>query len=245
MSKPIEIVCHKGANEYAPENTFASSQLCIDWGVDYIEIDVNLSKDGVYYLLHGPEVDKTTNGHGNLSELTSAEIDQLDAGSWFDAKFAGERVPRLETFLPWVKGKAKLFIDVKAGHPKPLIDLIYAHGFEHECFFWCGHDPWVREFRKLDQQLALKVNVNSVAEVIAAHERLAANIVEVDPANVSQPLLDECRRRAIKVMVFEKRKSAPAFRQILEWGVDMVNLDHADLFQQVASEFAADKWVKK
>ena len=81
--KPIEIVCHKGANEYAPENSYAAAQRCIDWGVDYVEIDVRTSQDGVFYLLHDRTVDRTTNGHGAIAELTAAEIDQLDAGSWF------------------------------------------------------------------------------------------------------------------------------------------------------------------
>lgn len=238
-SKPqIEIVCHKGANEYAPENTYASSQLCLDWGVDYVEIDVNLSKDGVYYLFHGPELEKTTNGRGEFSDLTASEIDQLDAGSWFHPRFAGERVPRLEPFLRWIKGKAKLFIDVKAGDPQPLIDLIYAHGFENDCFFWCGHAPWSAKFRQLDANLQLKVNVKNVADVISAHERLAANIVEVGLENMSQPLLDECHVRGIKVMILIQKKDPEAFRQILRWRVEMVNLDHADVFQRVANEEA-------
>ena len=134
--QPVEIVCHKGANEYAPENTMASTQLCIDWGMDYVEIDVNASQDGVLYLLHGPDVDRTTNGHGLLQEMHSEEIDRLDAGSWFHPRFAGERVPRLEPFLRWVKGKIKVFFDVKAGVDlQSVVDLVYDVGLEHECFF--------------------------------------------------------------------------------------------------------------
>jgi len=168
--KQIEIVCHKGANEYAPENTFAAAQLCIDWGMDYVEIDVNASKDGVLYILHGPDLDKTTNGKGRITDLTSEEIDQLDAGSWFHPKFAGERVPRLEPFLRWIKGKAKVFLDVKAGTPQQLIDLIYDVGLENDCFFWSGNDEWMLKLRALDDKLQLKVNVKSVADVVEAAE---------------------------------------------------------------------------
>lgn len=236
----IEIVCHKGANEYAPENTYAAAQLCLDWGMDYVEIDVNLSKDGIYYLFHGPELEKSSNGHGKFSQFTSSQIDALDAGSWFDPKFAGERIPRLEPFLRWIKGKAKLFIDVKAGEPQPLIDLIRAHGFENDCFFWCGNNDWARKFRQLAPNLALKINVKNVAGVIAAQQSYAANIVEVDPENMSQILLDECHKRGIKVMIYEKRKDPAAFRRVLEWGADLVNLDHGDLFAQVAKEYYAE-----
>jgi hypothetical protein len=91
----IQIVCHRGANEYTPENTYASSQLCMDWGMDMIEIDVSCSHDGVLYLFHGPQLEKTTNGQGLIMERGSAEIDQLDARSRFSPDFAGERIPRL------------------------------------------------------------------------------------------------------------------------------------------------------
>ncbi len=163
--KPIEIVCHKGANEYAPENTYAAAQYCIDWGVDYVEIDVRTSKDGVCYLLHDATLERTTNGQGYLHLLTAAEIDQLDAGSWFHHRYQAERVPRLEPFLRWIKGKAKIFFDVKAADPQQLIDLVYATGFAQECFFWSGSDAWAQQLRALDPTLALKLNVANVADV--------------------------------------------------------------------------------
>ncbi len=235
--KQIEIVCHKGANEYAPENTFAAAQLCIDWGMDYVEIDVNASKDGVLYILHGPDLDKTTNGKGRITDLTSEEIDQLDAGSWFHPKFAGERVPRLEPFLRWIKGKAKVFLDVKAGTPQQLIDLIYDVGLENDCFFWSGNDEWMLKLRALDDKLQLKVNVKSVADVVEAAERYRANIVEVGLDNMSRDLVDACRERGLKVMVYHQEKDPEAFREVIRWGVDMINLNHGDVFAQVAREF--------
>jgi glycerophosphoryl diester phosphodiesterase len=235
----IQIVCHKGANEHAPENTYAAAQRCIDWGADYVEIDVNLSRDGVHYILHGPSVEQTTNGRGNLHELASVEIDALDAGSWFHPDFAGERVPRLEPFLRWIKGKAKLFFDVKRANLPQLIALVYALDLHDECFFWFGNDADAREFRRLDARLALKINVAGVADVVRAAEEYQANLVEVALKDLSQPLLQECRRRGLRVMVYHPEKDPGAFRQVLRWGVDLINLDHADLFLQVAAEVAA------
>ena len=234
--KKVEIVCHKGANEYAPENTYAAAQLCIDWGMDYVEIDVNQSKDGVFYLLHGPEVDKTTNGHGCINDLTSDVIDKLDAGSWFHPKFAGESVPRAEPFLRWIKGKAKVFVDVKAGTPQQIRDLIYATGLQNDCFFWCEDDEWARQLRALDDQLAIKINVESVADVLTAHEHFRADLVEVGLADMSQPLADACRAHGIKLMIYHQTKDAEAFRAVLHWGADLINLNHGDLFKQIAEE---------
>ncbi len=235
--KRIEIVCHKGANEYAPENTYAAAWLCVEWGMDFVEVDVNMSKDGVLYLLHGPTLDKTTNGKGKIRELTSGQIDALDAGSWFDPSFAAERVPRLEPFLRWIKGKAKVFFDVKAAHLPHLIDLVYALGFEDDCFFWFGREQDALAFRRLDSRLALKINVKNAAEVIQADQIFGASIVEVQLKDMSTALVEECRRRGIKLMIYEQQKNLDAFRRVLAWEADMVNLDHGDVFAQVAQEY--------
>jgi glycerophosphoryl diester phosphodiesterase len=236
--KPVEIVCHKGANEYAPENTMASTQLCIDWGMDYVEIDVNTSKDGVLYLMHGPDVDRTTNGHGIPQEMLSKEIDRLDAGSWFNSDFVGEHVPRLKPFLRWVKGKIKVFFDVKAGvELQPIIDLVYDMGLEHDCFFWFDTLLSTVRFRRLDQQLALKINVRQAEQVALAVEEFGANIVEIEVQSLNRKMLDTCREYDVKVMVNYLKKEPEVFRRILDWGVDMVNVDHGDLFARIAREY--------
>lgn len=130
---------------------------------DYVEIDVNCSADGVMYILHGPRVDATTDGDGLLRELTSHEIDQLDAGSWFGAEYAGERVPRLETFLRWIKGKAKVFLDVKRADHAELISLVYSLGLQDDCFFWSGVPGWQAELRALEPRLRQKLNISSTS----------------------------------------------------------------------------------
>ncbi|MCK4517052.1 MAG: glycerophosphodiester phosphodiesterase family protein [Spirochaetaceae bacterium] len=230
MSRSIEIVCHKGANQYAPENTFAAAQRCIEWGVDYVEIDVWTSRDGVFYLMHDATVDRTTNRSGHLLALRSDEIDKLDAGSWFGPQFASERVPRLEEFLRWIKGKARVFIDVKFAHPQNLIDLLHATEMEDACFLWSGSDWMMQLFRALDPSVALMINVRSADEVVEAADRYQAQIVGVELGDMRRELVDACRARGIKIMVTQFERDTEAFRQIIRWEVDMVNLDHADAF---------------
>jgi glycerophosphoryl diester phosphodiesterase len=236
LPRPIEIVCHRMANEHAPENTFAAAQLCVDWGVDYVEADIWTSRDGVFYLMHDFTVDRTTNGTGYILALTSSEIDRLDAGSWFGPQFTGEKVPRLEDFLRWVKGQARVYLDVKFAHPQQLIDLLYATGMAGDCFLWCRSADWMRIVRMLDPSLALKVNVRSVQDVIEAAERYQAQIVEVGLENMSRELIAACRERGLRIMVIQTRKDPEAFRQVLQWGADMINLEHADVFLDILKE---------
>lgn len=235
----VEVVCHRGANEYAPENTYASSQLCIDWGVDYIEIDVRSSKDGVLYLLHDPTVNRTTNGSGFLRGLASEQVDQLDAGGWFDPKFANQRVPRLDEYLRWVKGKAKIYFDVKDADLQQLIDLVYEVGLQHDCFFWFSSSKKAAEFRQLDAKLPLKINVSTPDDVRKAHQELGATIVELGLKNMNDEMLATCRELGVRAMILEMNKDEDKFRRVIESGADMVNLDHGDLFLKVQSELQA------
>ncbi len=232
-NRPLEIICHRGANEYAPENTYASAQICLDWGMDYIEVDVNTSKDGVLYVFHGPGLSRTTNGSGLISHRLAAEIDQLDAGSWFDPRFASERVPRLEPFLHWLKGKAKVFFDVKRANPAQLIDLVYQLKLEHECFFWFEQAQAALEFRRLAPDLALKINVSKVADVVKAAEVYQANIVEVELPDMSRDLVTACRERHLKIMIHHKKNDPAAFRQILAWEADIANVNHGDVLARI------------
>ena len=232
----VEIVCHRAANASAPENTRAAAQLCIDWGVDYVEVDVRTSKDGVMYILHDPTVDRTTNGHGILSQLTSSEIDALDAGSWFDPKFSGERIPRIEPYLRWIKGKAKVYFDFKAGNIQKLVALVRELDMERECFFWFDNPLTVRAFRDIAPDIPLKINAYSIAEVEQAKREFNAEIIECGLGNLSPEYVDTCRRNKIKIMVLEGGKNPEAFRKIIKWDVDMINLNHADLFIKVRDE---------
>lgn len=235
--KRIEIVCHKGANEYAPENTYAAAQRCIDWGVDYVEIDVRTSKDGVFYLLHDATLERTTSGLGPIAEQTAAKIDQLDAGQWFHPVFADERIPRLDEFLRWIKGKAKVFLDVKAADPQQLSDLIHAVGMADDVFFWSGSNEWALALRTLAPHLALKINVKTVDDVRRAHEIYRANIVEVGLPCMNAAIQNACQNYGIKLMIYEQQKDRAAFRAALEWGADLINLNHADVFLDVLREY--------
>ncbi|MEZ4637782.1 MAG: glycerophosphodiester phosphodiesterase family protein [Caldilineaceae bacterium] len=229
----IEIVSHRGANGLAPENTMAAAQASLDLGVDYIEVDVWTSRDHVFYIMHDPTVDRTTDGSGHLLSLDSTVIDQLDAGSWFDPRFAGERVPRLEDFLDWARGRTKVFFDVKFAHPHHLIELIRAKGMVDDCFLWSGSRGWMWLCHEMAPELALKVNVLTVADVAKAHEDLGARIVEVGPHNLTHDLIAACRSRGIRIMAYPEQNTEAVFRDLLARDIDMINLDQPDLFVQV------------
>jgi glycerophosphoryl diester phosphodiesterase len=81
------VIAHRGASFQAPEHTMAAYRLAHDMEADYLEIDLQMTKDGVLVALHDFTVDRTTNGTGAVTDMTLAEIKKLDAGSWFNQKY--------------------------------------------------------------------------------------------------------------------------------------------------------------
>lgn len=92
-------VAHRGDSGNFPESTKPAFESAIQIGADMVEFDVRATQDGELVVIHDETVDRITNGTGAVRELTLAEISQLDAGSWFDAKFAGERILTLSETL--------------------------------------------------------------------------------------------------------------------------------------------------
>lgn len=99
LSTLPRLIGHRGAKESAPENTLASLREAARQGASWVEVDVMLTRDRQPVLIHDDTLDRTTSGHGPVPELTLEELRRLDAGSWFDGRFAGEQVPTLEEAL--------------------------------------------------------------------------------------------------------------------------------------------------
>lgn len=89
------VIGHRGAAGHAPENTLAGFRRAAMFGIRWVEFDVALTRDNEPVLLHDETVDRTTDGKGRLAAMTLGALQQLDAGSWKSAEFAGERVPTL------------------------------------------------------------------------------------------------------------------------------------------------------
>ena len=116
---PAVVIAHRGASGTAPENTLAAFRRAAAVGAAMIELDVQLTRDGHLVVLHDDTLDRTTDGSGLLADHTLAEVERLDAGRWFGAAFAGERVPTLRAVLAAID--VPLNVELKAGGGAPLV----------------------------------------------------------------------------------------------------------------------------
>lgn len=101
--KKVNVISHRGANKYAPQNTLAAFETALNLGVDGFETDVHLTKDGEIVLCHNSSIDETSNGKGELGNLTLQQLKRYDFGSYFSEKFAGTKIPTLREYLDFIK----------------------------------------------------------------------------------------------------------------------------------------------
>jgi glycerophosphoryl diester phosphodiesterase len=184
--RPLAIA-HRGHSIAYPENTREAYQKAIELGVDMIECDVNITRDGTLVMMHDATLDRTTNGGGRVSQATWDEIQRLDAGSKHGPEFAGARVPSAEeTLLLFREAGIMGCFEVKGGDAQEsqrialgLVDLFLKHGMLDRAFLSSyDHD-------------ALHLAKSRCPELLLAPERLP----DEAPANPPEAL-----RQALSVL---------------------------------------------
>ncbi|MCA1553294.1 MAG: glycerophosphodiester phosphodiesterase, partial [Chloroflexi bacterium] len=151
-------IAHRGASAHAPENTLLAFQRAIELGADLSELDLHLSKDGALIVMHDHTVERTTNGHGAIANLTLAELKQLDAGD-------GERVSTLPEVIDLVRGRSGLYLELIAeGTPRATVDCLRAQRFTDRKQVIVGsfNAALVRETKHLAPELATSLLVGPV-----------------------------------------------------------------------------------
>lgn len=163
---------HRGAAGHAPENTLAAIRKGIELGVDFIEIDVRCTADGILVALHDATVNRTTNGKGPIDRLTLRDVKALDAGN-------GERVPMLEEVLRVVSGQAGLMLELKVkGAAQKTVEVVQKAEFK---------DPVIYA-SFLHEELGIIRSVDAEASLMALFGRLpqasVARAMKYSPSHV-------------------------------------------------------------
>ena len=137
--RTIEVTAHRGASAFYPENTMSAFEGAIEFGADWIELDVQQSKDGKLFVMHDHSFYRTTGLREFSWNLTFDEIEQLDAGSFFSDAYAGEKIPGLEEVIQLAKeNHVRLNIEIKPSAndkdiEKSVVDLVREMDFADSC----------------------------------------------------------------------------------------------------------------
>ena len=169
------VVAHRGLLRHAPENTLANFRACLELRIGF-EVDVQRSKDGHLVCVHDDTVDRTTNGTGKVADLTLTDLKALDAGSWFDPAFRGERVPTLaEVFETLSRNPHRVLVamDLKAADvEKDVVHLATKHRVLDKLLF-IGRTISIPEVRR---RLRKAARTAQIAVVANNRDELAAAI---------------------------------------------------------------------
>ncbi|MFK0116049.1 glycerophosphodiester phosphodiesterase family protein [Streptomyces sp. NPDC090994] len=160
------VVAHRGASAYAPENTLAAVDKAAELGIDWVENDVQRTKDGELVVLHDDSLRRTTDAEEvfpdrapwKVKDFTAAEIARLDAGSWFGAAYAGARVPTLEEYVDRVEHHhQKLLLEIKNPELYP--------GIERETLKILGNEGWLDRRHVVGRLVVQSFSADSVRTV--------------------------------------------------------------------------------
>lgn len=234
------VIAHRGFSGKAPENTLVAIEQAIELGADMVEVDVTLTADGHVVVIHDETLDRTTNGRGPVLETSLEAIRSLDAGAWFDARFAGEKVPTLSEVLELTRDRILLNVEIKheavgegaeGGIAQKVDTLVRGRGMT-ETVIVSSFDPRpLGHLRELGSEIA---TASLYAEELHRGMRPSEVIAQVGAAafNVSGRHLDEAmladaRQNGIKVSVYTINEEADMER-LLALGVGALFTDRPD-----------------
>jgi glycerophosphoryl diester phosphodiesterase len=199
--RPFQVIAHRGEASQAPENTRPALVRCIEDGLEWAEVDVRLTKDDHHVLAHDERLWAGTNGPLRVAEHTLAELRQLDLGSAFAARFAGEHVQTLQECFDLAKGKLNLCLDCKAVNPEQLVREIVAAGMERQVVVYDRPDRLHRIRALAPGQVALMAKWRPALGPPVWAQSNHLDAVEIDAPEVSAEVCRAFHALGIKVQV--------------------------------------------
>lgn len=227
---PIDIVCHRGMNTIAPENTLHAARLCFDQGFQIVELDVRRTADSALAVIHDATLDRTSDGTGPVADLTIAELGRLSAGIHFNAFFKEERINPLLAFLEAAGVEGQLYIDFKGADPAATVAEVNRMGMLARVFFSSSDATQLAALRGLSDDVRIMVERNNFATLRDATEALRPAIVQFDWVNDNLDEIGDCHQAGVATMVKYFGADRAVFERVIRRKPDIINLDRPDVF---------------
>jgi glycerophosphoryl diester phosphodiesterase len=224
----IQVTGHRGARDLAPENTLAGFRLAHELGCDAVELDVQLTRDGRLAVIHDETLERTTNGHGLVSDCTLEELKRLDAGS-------GERIPSLEEVFDLLADSGmRIQIELKgAGTEEPVAELVRGRGLLDRVAFTSFFHKRVVRMRKLLPQATTGILIAcNPADAGVLLESARADNLHVNQRCLDAALVQDVRRAGKRIVAWGIVTEITVIDRLIALGVDAIGSDRPDLVLQ-------------
>jgi glycerophosphoryl diester phosphodiesterase len=205
------VIAHRGNSSVAPENTLPAFQAALDAKADIVELDYFHSSDGVPVVIHDEILDRTTDVEAVLGQtglvvgnMSLADLQKLDAGAWFDDKFAGTRLPTLVQAIDLIQSSSVTLIERKAGDAKTLVRLLADKQLTEKVVVQSFDWSFVAECRNLAPTMALAALCGKPAneEQIRAAAATGADVIAWDHKKLGRPQIELIHNLGKKAWVY-------------------------------------------
>jgi glycerophosphoryl diester phosphodiesterase len=195
VNKPLRIG-HRGAAGHVLENTLGSIEKAIELGVDYVEIDLRLTRDGHVVVLHDATVDRTTNGHGRIKDLTLAQVKRIKTKD-------GQHVPTLEEVLKVTDGQVGLMLELKIRSlAKPVTEIMLRRGFSRPVIYASFNHKELSHVREWLPSATIMPLISRGRIVPSISAKLNAHHIGIRFDRMTKPLAESLHAAGVRLFVF-------------------------------------------
>ena len=239
----MEIWAHRGASAVAPENTMAAFLKARELGADALEMDVQRSSDGVLVVIHDDTVTRTTQGRGYVHAASFSWLQTLDAGYKFGDNFRGERIPRLEEVLSFVKSTDMgINLELKASPaPQPgleqqVVDVVRQYGLTEKTVISSFSFDCLRRIKGCDPSVSIALLSSYYSPVAPGFaKQFGADAIHPNRRSVTSALQQDALRLNVKIRPYtvNERRQIQLFNA---WGMDAVITNHPGMAKEALGQ---------
>ena len=218
----VEVVGHRGAAAYEPENTLRSFETAIRLGVNTIELDIHLTKDRRLVVMHDSTVDRTTNGKGEIKEMYLHELRRLDAGK-------GEKIPTLEEVIKLAKGRVALQIELKGrGTAIPAAELISKYNADNTYLISFISIMITNVKKNFPNILTGMLLQHTPKDPLIVLKSTGADMLSINHSEIDEQTIEKVQREKKQICAWTANEPAE-IRRLISLGVDAIVSDKPDL----------------
>ncbi|WP_141201747.1 glycerophosphodiester phosphodiesterase [Paludifilum halophilum] len=251
-------IAHRGASAYAPESTLPAFEWGARMGSDFIELDVQMTRDGHLVALHDKQVDRTTDGRGPIHRYTLSQLKKLDAAAWFGQKhprrwkssFRGATVPTLEEVFQRLGNRIGYCLEIKKSSAGPqlerkLLQLLKQHRLvetsesQRVLIQSFDSDSLRRIHRKAPDlpliQLIHFKNIGSLSHRRLKRTKEYADGIGLSYRRINRKRIHRAHRHGLRILAYTVNRK-PVMRRLVRWKVDGICTNYPDRLHQVLQQ---------
>lgn len=230
---------HRGASQYAPENTMSAFDMALQLKANGIELDLQKTKDGKIVIFHDNQIDNKSNKTGKIGDYTYQELLNFDFGSWFDLKYKGEKIVLFEDFAKKYLSKELTFaIELKQeGIEKETLGIIKKYATHDNIYITSFNYKALENMRKLDSNIKLswlieeKINKNNIDKL------LKINGTQICPRadNVTKDDIELANKNGLRVRLWGV-SNEQIMENVYKFDIDGMTVNFPDKLQHLMEE---------